>query len=306
MNNGAWVLQFVSMFVFGECEVFLDLKINILDMIDIASTQSMCSLRMTSVLLVVCPLMYDMLVEGFRHFGHFIVNIFILMCIHILISMIIIQMFYCLSWIYGKYNFILSNTFEMAMMINSRIFKVFFERLNFSWNGIIWNGLSHIQWALSLVVDVRRFDFNFSWNGQEWLSFVTSTMSFVLMWVFCSDSTMVYIILFYFIVLSFIVVGISMITVLLYHYYYNYYYYYYHDRQIKVFFINHCNFNIITILITINIICNITYYDNYLSLLSIFHIIQDFLYSMVCCFFVAWIVGECLNFFLKCNMMKYI
>ena len=51
-------------------------------------------------------------------------------------------------------------------------------------HGSIRNGyillVSHVQWALSLVVDVRRSDSNFlSWNGQHFLSNSTYTMSFV-------------------------------------------------------------------------------------------------------------------------------
>ena len=45
-------------------------------------------------------------------------------------------------------------------------------------NGYIWL-VSHVQWALSLVVDVRRSDSNLSWNGQEVLSNSTYTISFV-------------------------------------------------------------------------------------------------------------------------------
>ena len=93
------------------------------------------------------------------------------------ISMIATPILYFLSWIYGKYNFNLSSMFEIAMMINERIDGIFYSRLNLMWNGGIRNRLSHIQWALSLVLHVRRSDFYFSWNGQDcFLSCLTSTM----------------------------------------------------------------------------------------------------------------------------------
>ena len=157
--------------------------------------------------------------------------------------------------------------------------EAFLSRFNFSWNNIIWNRLSHIQWALSLVVDVRRFDFNFSWNGQEWVSLVTSTMSFVLVWVFCADSTMVCNILFYFMVLSFIAIGICSVTIHLYHDDY-------HDIRLKYkYFLSIVAISILLLSLLFVILHIMTILSHYYQYFTSFRIFCVNFLSMVCLIF---------------------
>ena len=242
-------------------------------MINIGSTQSMFLVTMAGGLLIVCPLMSDLLRERFHDFWNPVVNIIILMYINMVLSSIIFQILYLLSWIYGEYNFTFPSVFEIVMMINSRFSEVFVSRLKLSWNGVIWNGLSHVQWALSLVVVVRRSDFNLAWNGQEWLSFITSTTSFVLVWVFCYDSVMVFNMLFHFIVLLFIVIGICLVIIHLYHDDY-------HDMRLKYkYFLSMIAISILLRFEKLHIMTIISHYYQYFTSFKIFCV---YFLSMVC------------------------
>ena len=63
-----------------------------------------------------------------------------------------------------------------------------FQSQTHSWINALWNEsmpngyillLSHVQWTLSLVVDVRRNDSILSWNDQDFSSNSAYTISFV-------------------------------------------------------------------------------------------------------------------------------
>ena len=62
-----------------------------------------------------------------------------------------------------------------------------FQSQTHSWINALWNEsmpngyillLSHVQWTLSLVVDVRRNDSILSWNDQDFSSNSAYTISF--------------------------------------------------------------------------------------------------------------------------------
>ena len=147
------------------------------DVIGMMSIESMWLMQVSSQLLM----MSKWSRIDLNHLQNHVVQILFITYIYSGMSIIVAQMLYYLSWIYGKYNFAWFNMFKSGMMINERIKRIFYSRLN-----LLYNGSSHIQWTLSLVVDVRRSDFYFSWNSQDcFLSCLTSTMSLFLMWVFC-------------------------------------------------------------------------------------------------------------------------
>ena len=73
-----------------------------------------------------------------NHLQNRIVHILFITHIYNDMSMIVAQMLYYLSLIYGKYNFAWFNMFKIGMMINERIEIMFCSRLCYSHESVLY------------------------------------------------------------------------------------------------------------------------------------------------------------------------